>query len=349
MVRCRKCKAEFIAESVTQEAPLLVPDSEQPDEHVNQGRASPKPKALCQNRPDALPPVPSRTNPFTSPWVIGMAAFCVLDAGILVGVLVKRKAADTPALLDTPPTTPAATPKFNPSDAQETARWAGEILKPLNSIPEGINEIARNDALQAEMVKIKADTGVLIEQAVSWEMDCGVSEEVVTLFPHKYSQDGNPHFGSVERLSDKSAQCTQLALKRADTIIDLQQKRAFLVEQMKKAKKDVESARYAMLKNQKNAADSGNALDPVLMVLDDRPKMDQYGLPNWEEHPDLRFFQIDVPEKISRAEAAKLTERVVVNAKIKEVEIGWYKSLKHNERFLLYFYLTDVKLKPVER
>src|SRR5262249_23254691 len=47
--------------------------------------------AVQPSRPDAPPPVPSRTKRFTNRRVIGTAAFCVLAAGILVGVLVGPK------------------------------------------------------------------------------------------------------------------------------------------------------------------------------------------------------------------------------------------------------------------
>lgn len=176
---------------------------------------------------------------------------------------------------------------FNPGDAQQTARWAGELLKPLNSTPAGMNVIARNDALADKMLSIKAKIEPMVGQAVSWEMSCVVSEVFVALDPHGYGHDGKPMMF------------------------------------------DRESNPFA------------------LMVLDDRPKKDSSGRPLWNDNPDLRSFIIAIPERISRAEAAKLTDRVTVNARIQEIEIGKYQDKNRNERFLLYVYLTGLKLKPV--
>ena len=60
--KCPACKTAFVAELET-----AVAERETP------------------------PKVPARENPLTNRWVIGLAAFCVLAAGILVGVLANRQ------------------------------------------------------------------------------------------------------------------------------------------------------------------------------------------------------------------------------------------------------------------
>ena len=82
----------------------------------------------------------------------------------------------------------------------------------------------------------------------------------------------------------------------------------------------------------------------VMMIVDqNQTKVEDV---RFGDHPDLRgdFFHVDIPAGITRAEASKLIDRVIVNAKIKEVEIGNYKNKNHQDRFLLYVNLTDVKL-----
>jgi hypothetical protein len=63
---------------------------------------------------------------------------------------------------------------FNPRDVQETARWAGNILKPLDTAMKIENGVVRADTLRAEMEKIKSLTGPLAGQEVSWEVNCQV-------------------------------------------------------------------------------------------------------------------------------------------------------------------------------
>lgn len=191
-------------------------------------------------------------------------------------------------------TTPEHPPRFNPSDIHETARWAAQTSKALNSIPVAANQIARNDAVESEKANAEAEIAALVGQAVAWQMECYVSEMVVGIAPNMYGQDGSAI------LSDR------------------------------------ESNRVA------------------LMILDDRPKVTSFGLPSRGVDPASWFFQLDVPDQISREEAAKLPEKVVVSGRIKEIEVERFRDreLEDYERsdedawYLLYLYLTDVTLAP---
>jgi hypothetical protein len=93
---------------------------------------------------------------------------------------------------------------------------------------------------------------------------------------------------------------------------------------------------------------------PTIVLMDKRPReapSNKLGDP-----PAFRDIDVDIPGGISRAEAARLTDRVMVNAKIKEVEIAeyigvapWYEGKYYKKVFLLYIYLTDVTIKPVDK
>jgi hypothetical protein len=214
--------------------------------------------------------------------VIGLS---IAGGVLLVGLALVLILVLLPAGKETPP-------RFNPKDVHETARWAGEVLKPLDTAAKINNGIVRDETLRAEMVRVKAEIEPLVGQAVSWEMGCDVFTTHVTLPALMYGKDGK-------------------------------------------------SLQFARLSEERNPI--------TMMVVDKHPKENPDVL--YGDHPDFRngFIDVDVPSGISKAEAAKLTDRVIVNAKIKEVEIGTYKNQNYKERFLLYLYLTDVKLKPVER
>jgi len=73
-----------------------------------------------------------------------------------------------------------------------------------------------------------------------------------------------------------------------------------------------------------------------MMVVDTPPDLQFNG--DLGDHPDLRseFIHLDVPAKISKADASRFSDRVLVRARIKQVETGKYQDEKHQERFLLY-------------
>jgi hypothetical protein len=162
---------------------------------------------------------------------------------------------------------------FNPKDISETARWTARVLEPLNSMPASANEIARENAIQAELAKVNAQIGPLVGQIVSWKMECHVFDTHVLLFG-RFSKNGN----------------------------------------------GVTHDAY------------GDHL--ILMPLDDRPKEDEYGRDAWSEFPNDRFFNLDIPEKLSRDDAAKLTETVSVTGRIKELEIGRFEVASSDDLVL---------------
>jgi len=91
-------------------------------------------------------------------------------------------------------------------------------------------------------------------------------------------------------------------------------------------------------------------INPVtMMVVDKHP--DTKPDVTFGDHPDLRsdFIHFDIPERISRADAAKLDDRVTVTARVNEIEIGRYEDEDHKEHFLLYIYLADARLKTDDR
>jgi hypothetical protein len=224
---------------------------------------------------------PGRPRVPTWAWcVLGVGTICVVAVSLVVGVVWVWYLATRPA----PPPPPA---RFDPGDVHETARWAGEILKPLNSTLEMSNRIARKETAQTELAKAKARVDPLVGRIVSWEMECSVFETTVFASPNKYGQTGD------------------------NIVIDLPSDRI------------------------------------ALMVLNDRSE--RAGNPrDWA-------FSLDIPEQISREEARQLPERVVVTGRIKEVVIERYGDWKledilrseEEQWYLLYIYLTDVKLKPI--
>jgi hypothetical protein len=89
----------------------------------------------------------------------------------------------------------------------------------------------------------------------------------------------------------------------------------------------------------------------AMLLLADRPGK----LPSLKYDYDVRyaFFQL-VPEQVSIAEAKLLTKDVIVRATVKEIEIARYrdrdldKQKYEDEWYLMYVYLTDVKLEPAK-
>ena len=92
--------------------------------------------------------------------------------------------------------------------------------------------------------------------------------------------------------------------------------------------------------------------NPVaMMLLEERPDKRVSS-----DNPRYWFFQLDIPEQISIAEAKLLAEDVIVHATIKEIEIARYEDREkdkgsqryEDEWYLMYVYLTDIKLEPAK-
>jgi hypothetical protein len=229
--------------------------------------------------------------------------------------------------------------RYNSNNVRETAHWIGDILKPLNSIRDR-NEIVRNDAIQAEIEHINRTLKPLLGENVAWEMRCAVSEGSIYLMG-AYSTHGDEATLPVSRdESDKLERARSWDRRDIDRMGYKEKEKA-----LNRALKDTTAVEAAARKNVEESEKSYLAAirgiapqsrDIAISVLEDRPK--DY----WKSHS--RLFLVDVPERINREFAAKLTDRVTVNGTIKEFEIGTYQDNDHGRRFLIYIYLTKIRL-----
>ena len=235
----------------------------------------------------------------------------------------------------------AVASRYNPENIRETAHWIGDILKPLKSIHSS-NEVARNDAVQAEMARLNSALEQLLGEEVSWEMRCEVSEDSVYLMG-AYSDKGDEALLLLDR--DELRHARAMAEEDRRAIRDPERYRVALEAALQEAKAIAAAHKKNVKEGEKEywAAVCGTGPRSRIItmgVLDDRPQE------SWRGRE--RFFLLKIPEKVSRADAAKLTDRAKVNGKIKGFEIGRYRDDERNERFLLYLFLTDVALESME-
>lgn len=209
-------------------------------------------------------------------------------------------------------------PKFNASDPQETSRWFREILVPLNSISEGMNDIARNDVLRTAMAKIKDKTDPLVGQAVVWEMGCRVRDSddgkhgYIHITPNMFGSDG-----------------LELSAPRTSPFVTI-----VLGSNHKKHMRAIDD--YYKNLQRKETKDTDTTPPSALI----------FNFFTIDVHEDVGGVGISRPGYISRSAAAKLPERAIVKGRIGEVEFGKYRDKMDVMRFVVYVYLVDVEVVP---
>ena len=91
---------------------------------------------------------------------------------------------------DSAPVAPNATPEFSATDLKETARWANQIIAPLEATREIGNGIVRADTIKSETEKILDRAKPLIGKSVSWGMGCDVYETLAVVSNCTFNRDG---------------------------------------------------------------------------------------------------------------------------------------------------------------
>ncbi len=80
--------------------------------------------------------------------------------------------------------------QFADSDIHTTARWAGQLTSSLNSVPPNSNRLARNTEIKSRIDAAMKEASTIVGKQVSWGMQCGVSEAVITILPNQFGLDG---------------------------------------------------------------------------------------------------------------------------------------------------------------